>query len=209
MVQIESRGTVIEASGVNLLDGKKLRTRVDTMDLVPDATALLRYVVNYVETGVRIRDQETLGYGYWLTHFTEHADYLEIGEYSVDGTTVVPGVTRAVRYWRAQNQLCAKYSVPFMPPTGSSLVVISNGIMGDARAIQGVRYPCPSHMSGWWLTDDEFDGNVDTLKRTHAYHLASLCPQLVHLLALPFGYRFDLRHHEDVWFDEDVAHDLA
>ena len=209
-MQIKSTGKIVKTCGLQALEGKELQTRVDTIDLVADAASFLSYVSNYLETTARhIRDQETLAYGYWLTHFAELEGHFDVNERSIDGKAIVPGVTLAVTYWRIQNQLCAKHATAFVPPAGSSLVVVSDGIMNGAPSIQGVRYPAPPHMSGWWLTDDGYDGNVSSLTRTHAYHLAAVRPDLVHMLALPYGYRFDLRHHEDVWFDEAVAGEPA
>lgn len=67
--------------------------------------------------------------------------------------------------------------------------------------MQGVRYPSPEHMSGWWVTTDRYDGDVRTLRHEHLYHLTAARPDLARYVALPFGFRFDLGRHEDVWFD--------
>jgi hypothetical protein len=56
-------------------------------------------------------------------------------------------------------------------------------------------------MSGWWITTGRYDGNTASLKREHLRHLTAARPDLARLIALPFGFRFDLTHHEDVWFD--------
>jgi len=60
-------------------------------------------------------------------------------------------------------------------------------------------------MTGWWLTTNRFDGDTKSLKTMHACHLTAARPDLAHLVALPYGFRFDLSHAEDVWFDENVA----
>ncbi|WP_438810549.1 immunity protein Imm33 domain-containing protein, partial [Pseudomonas syringae] len=47
-----------------------------------------------------------------------------------------------------------------------------------------------------------YNGDTQTLKTVHAYHVAEHRPDLVKFLALPFGYRF----HEasgDVWKDKN------
>lgn len=160
-MQTQSHNKIVEIPGPSTIACKKLRTSVEMADLIPGARAFLEYVVRYLETtGARIRHHETRAYGYWLTRFAELDECWEIAEYSIDGASVVPGVTRAVTYRGMQNQLCTKYAASFVPPVGSSLVVVSKGIMTSTSAVQGVRYPSPSHMSGWWFTDDEFDGDI-------------------------------------------------
>jgi hypothetical protein len=69
------------------------------------------------------------------------------------------------------------------------MVVISDGVF-DGDHVQGVRYPSPEHMSGWWITTDRYDGKVSSLKTIHAYHLTRERPDLAPFLALAVGYRF-------------------
>jgi hypothetical protein len=76
-------------------------------------------------------------------------------------------------------------------------------LQGDV--VQGVRYPSPEHMSGWWITTDRYDGDIRSLTQEHLYHLTAARPDLARYLALPFGFRFDQASGEDVWFDEQVA----
>ncbi|WP_259368131.1 MULTISPECIES: hypothetical protein [unclassified Colwellia] len=74
--------------------------------------------------------------------------------------------------------------------------------------MEGVRYPSPEHMSGWWLTTDEYDGNIDSLVTVHFQHIIEKRPELALYMALPFGYRFNLGgESEHVWFDQEVAQD--
>jgi hypothetical protein len=113
-------------------------------------------------------------------------------------------VTLAVTYWRDQHRTCERLRTEFQPPHPDRLVVISAGVLEGDRDVQGIRYPSPEHMSGWWLTTSRFDGNTKSLETTHAYHVTAARPDLAHLIALPYGFRFDLSQ-EDVWFDEKVA----
>jgi hypothetical protein len=114
-------------------------------------------------------------------------------------------VTLAVTYWRDQHRTCERLRTEFQPPHPDRLVVISAGVLEGDRDVQGIRYPSPEHMSGWWLTTSRFDGNTKSLETTHAYHVTAARPDLAHLIALPYGFRFDLSQAEDVWFDEKVA----
>ncbi|MBO9674159.1 MAG: hypothetical protein J7577_11985 [Sphingobacteriaceae bacterium] len=83
-------------------------------------------------------------------------------------------------------------------------IVISKDIF-DAQVIDAVRYLPPSHMTGWWLTSESFNGDVLTLETIHYYHLAFKRPDILKYLALPFGFRFHLSTQTNIWFDQEVA----
>ena len=84
------------------------------------------------------------------------------------------------------------------------MIVISKGVY-EGLAIDAVRYPSPEHMSGWWLTTDLYDDNVESLMAVHYHHVAFKRPELIKYIALPYGYRFNTSGEEhDVWFDENA-----
>jgi hypothetical protein len=174
--------------------------------LVDESRQLLRYILDYIETSdAVINPGETLGYGYWLIKFVAGDDrFLHIHEYNSEATDFVPGAALTVSYWRDQHRICEKFGGEFMPPRPDKLVVISDGVM-EGDAVQGVRYPSPDHMSGWWITTDRYDGNIRSLKREHLYHVTAARPDLAQYVALPYGFRFDLSQGQDVWFDPKVA----
>jgi hypothetical protein len=185
---------------------QELLAKVKSGDLVPDARDFLSYVADYITaSNSQIRDGQTISYGYWLAKFTDVGDYLEAWEYNASATEFVPGVTQAVTYWREQHEMCARFKTTFQPPRPDRLVVISDGVLEGDTDIQGVRYPSPEHMSGWWLTTNRYNGDVKSLRKTHAYHVTAARPDLAPLVALPPGFRFDLSQYQDVWFDEKVA----
>ncbi|WP_207221120.1 immunity protein Imm33 domain-containing protein [Pseudoduganella lutea] len=88
-------------------------------------------------------------------------------------------------------------------PRSDQLVVISDGVY-EGDAVEGVRYPSPEHMSGWWLTTDRYDGDIKSLKTVHFYHIAQFRPDLNDFLGLAFGYRF-FSGDGRTWFDQKVA----
>lgn len=88
-------------------------------------------------------------------------------------------------------------------PKPDQLVVISDGVY-EGDVVEGVRYPSPVHMSGWWLTTDRYDGDVKSLRTVHFYHIAEFRPDLSDFLKLPCGYRF-FSGNGDTWFDQQVA----
>lgn len=109
-----------------------------------------------------------------------------------------------------QKNCCDHFGAEFSPIEESQLVAISKGIYEGVNPVEGVRYPSPDHMSGWWLTTDEYDGNVESIVTVHFSHIVEKRPELALYMALPHGYRFFLGGEEDnVWFDEAVANETA
>jgi hypothetical protein len=82
--------------------------------------------------------------------------------------------------------------------------------MRDTIPVEGVRYPAPEQMSGWYLTTGDSDGNVDSLVTVHFSHIVEKWPEIALYMALPSGYRFCLGGtKEHVRFDIDVANESA
>ncbi|MDO6837835.1 hypothetical protein Q4596_19650 [Pseudoalteromonas carrageenovora] len=107
-----------------------------------------------------------------------------------------------------QKECCDHYQAIYSPVEPTQLVTISKGIYEGSIPVEGVRYPSPNHMSGWWLTTDEYDGNISSLVTVHFEHINEKCPELAIYMALPFGYRFNLGGEtEHVWFDKEVANE--
>ncbi len=107
-----------------------------------------------------------------------------------------------------QYEVCRRFRTHCMPPRSDQLVVISAGVV-EGDAVEGVRYPSPEHMSGWWITTDRYDGDSKSLTLHHLHHLVEWRPDIAPYLALPFGFRFVLGEAEHVWFDEVVASEDA
>jgi hypothetical protein len=107
-----------------------------------------------------------------------------------------------------QQECCDHYGVQYQSVKQTQLVTISKGIYEGVSPVEGVRYPSPEHMSGWWLTTDEYNGNIDSLVTVHFQHIIEKRPELALYMALPFGYRFNLGGEtEHVWFDQEVANE--
>ncbi|MGH1542602.1 MAG: immunity protein Imm33 domain-containing protein [Arenicella sp.] len=104
-----------------------------------------------------------------------------------------------------QKECCEFYDAVFSPINNEQLVVISDGVY-EGDPVEGVRYQSPKHMTGWWVTTDRYNGDVDSLKTVHFSHIIEKRPDLAIYMALPSGYRFILGGADDsVWFDEVVA----
>jgi hypothetical protein len=183
-----------------------LVVEVADASLLPWAEALLRYLADYmISYGVQVEAEETIVCGYWAVKVRdEQPGRFELWEYNGEATEFVPGVGLTLEYWRDQHEVCQRYAAEFSPPQANQLVVISDGVLqGDA--VEGVRYPSPQHMSGWWITTDRYDGDIRSLTQEHLYHLTAARPDLARYLALPFGFRINQANDEAVWFDEKVA----
>ena len=205
-VEIKSEGLRTWTQGLNDHGLHDLTVEVADTSLLPEAEALLRNLAAYMSSeGVRVEAEETLAYGYWAVQVREEQPgRFELWEYNADATGFVPGANFTLRCWRDQHEVCERYVAEFSPPQANQLVVISDGVLqGDA--VQGVRYPSPEHMSGWWITTDRYDGDIRSLTQEHLYHLTAARPDLARYLALPFGFRLDQAKDEAVWFDEEVA----
>jgi hypothetical protein len=104
-----------------------------------------------------------------------------------------------------QKETCEQHKVSPVPPYPDQMIVVSDGVL-EGDPVEGVRYPSPDHMSGWWLTTSKYNGNSDSLKTEHAYHVYEKRPDLIKFLALPHGYRFmENKEKHDIWFDEKAA----
>lgn len=204
MVVIE--GQQVRTSGLAPTGHPEVRIQVAQPSLLPAGEGFLRYVLAYLrQQGAHLRPSQTMSYGYWLVKFQPAGDgALEAWEYGGAGDDFVPGVTRALIYWRDQQDMCARFDAPFTPPRLDQMAAVSAGVVKGAP-VEGVRYPSPAHMSGWWLTTDRYDGNVKSLRVEHLYHVTAARPELARYLALPYGFRFALTDREYVWFDEGVA----
>lgn len=205
-VRVSTLGTLVTTEG--LARGGYREVVVDTGDraLTAEGEAFLRAIVNHlIETRSVLKPEETFRYGYWLTLFKAAGnDTLEVWEHAADASHFVPGAKLTLTYWRDQQSVCAKYGAAFMPPRPDKLAVVSAGVF-EGDPVQGIRYPSPEHMSGWWFTTDRYDGNMKSLRTEHLYHVTAARPDLARYVALPYGFRFDLSKGEDVWFEEKIA----
>jgi hypothetical protein len=203
--QSDSRSSI---KTVGLASGGHSELRAEVLDpeLMEEAEGFLNYVSHYVTTsGKRISPGETMAYGYWLVKFQSANDNtLEAWEYKADATDFVKGADLTLRYWRDQHIVCKLHGAEFRPPRPDKLTVVSAGVL-EGAPVEGVRYPSPDHMSGWWITTDQYNGDIKTLQHQHTYHVTAARPELAKYLALPDGFRFDLSGTEAVWLDEKVA----
>jgi hypothetical protein len=167
---------------------------------------VLIYLIDYiVHSGAIIRNEQTIAYHSWLLKFVLDSES-EIHLYEVrgDGEGFVEGVDYALKVVYEQIKVCEKFNATPRFPTFSQMIAISDGVY-EGMPIEGVRYPSPEHMTGWWLSTNLYD--VDrSVKPVHYFHIAFKRPDLLKYLALPFGYRFreNQKQAMGVWFDSTI-----
>lgn len=207
-IRIARNGLALQTWGLARYSHPELRLSIKNSVLLEEGKSFLRFVVDYLaQSNAKIKPGETLAYGYWLTKFELSGDgVLEVFESNSTATEFVDGAELALTYWRDQHAVCDQVSANFDPPRPDKKVAISTGVY-EGDPVEGVRYPSPEHMSGWWLTTDRYDGNIKSLEIVHLYHVTATRPDLVRYLALPYGFRFRTSQAgpADVWFDEKVA----
>lgn len=204
-VRHPDRRFTVRTEGLKASGHSEISVDVDA-GLVEESERFLKYVSDYLsDSGKQLKPGETMAYGYWLVKFqeVEQEDHLETWEYSPDASVFVKGGDLTLGYWRDQHFVCDQHNAAFSPPRPDKLTVVSAGVI-EGLPVQGIRYPSPDHMSGWWITTDLYDGNVKTLRHEHTYHITAARPDLAKYLALPDGFRFSFSVAEEVWFDEKV-----
>lgn len=204
-IRTDSRPLTLTTEGLELVGHRELRASVTNPREIAGCAAYLKFVSNYIiSEKATIKPGETIPYGFWLTRFVQTADgQLEAEEYRADASEFISGVSLTVSYWEQQHLLCAKAGATFLPPRPDRKAVISEGVL-DCAPVEGIRYPSPEHMSGWWLTTAAYNGDIKSLKAIELYRVTCVRPDLVKFLALPFGYTFESQIGT-VSFDEQVA----
>ncbi|UXY14185.1 hypothetical protein N8I74_12745 [Chitiniphilus purpureus] len=185
--------------GISSILGVELIARVENIQYADACRDFLTSMGNYILAGGGLTLGQTAQYGYWLTKLTEGESNAEFFEYNQDATEFMPGLDFTLFAWMEQHKICNNAGSTFSPPRPDKLVVISEGVY-EGEQVEGVRYPSPDHMSGWWITTNKYNGNVETLKTVHAYHLTKNRPDLLGYLAMEYGYRFE-SNSKKTWFD--------
>ena len=167
-------------------------------------TEVLEYLINYfIEYKPLIRNEQTIAYHSWLLKIVINNQLIYLYEVKKDGEGFIEGIDNAIGIINEQKLECVKYNVAPSFPTFSQMIIVSKGVLEGER-IDAVRYPSPNHMTGWWLTTDQYDDDIKSLETLHYYHIAFKRPDIMKYLALPFGFRFLSGQEGEVWFDEEV-----
>lgn len=107
-----------------------------------------------------------------------------------------------------QKQLCAHYGVQCVETRGDQRVGVAQNTKGGLRPLNGLRHLPGDDTAGWYIwAGEQPSTDPDFFVSLHAEHLAEWCPDVIKFLGLPPGWRFlKAGDHEDVWYDDSIAH---
>jgi hypothetical protein len=210
-IRVDSEKRRVSTVGLSAVGIHDMAVVVESRDLLEDGERLLRFLADYQrQTHHRVKAGQTAAYGYWTIRCvageTECLDVWEVKS-ERESHLFVPGANRALRYWRQQSALCRSVGSEMMPPHASHRVSVSAGVLEGTLSLEGVRYPSATPNSGWYLTTDLYDGDIRSMRMIHLEHLTAARPEVVQLLGLAFGYRFEVTGpgKVSVCYDTEVA----
>jgi hypothetical protein len=203
-IKINQEPSYLLTDGLSSLIGYEFKLCIQHSD-ISEYTNVLNYLIDYcIDSKPEIKPDQTISYHSWLLKCVLTTDsYYGLWEANKNGEGFTEGVDYSIRIILEQREMCKRFNVIPSFPTFSQKIVISNGVY-EGLPIEGVRYPSPNHMTGWWLTTDQYDGNVKSLMTVHYFHVVFKRPDLIKYLALPSGYRFFAGKEEDIWYDQKV-----
>lgn len=201
--QVVLSGLAAKTHGLNAHGLPELEVIVTDASLLPEARLFLLNMGEALQDGsIHIHPGDTVQCGYWIVKFdAKSPGLLTASEPNAENTQFVPGATLALLYRRDQQRICREQSAAFDPPLPLSGIACSDGVLENRLPVDGARYRYSGKMSGWFLSTELDDGTSKTAKVHHAYHVTAARPDLAEYLALPPGYRFDLRAGGRIWFD--------
>ncbi len=204
--KILNTGDFYITQGIEPIIGKEFRikngnyTELEIQDVV-------NYIAGYiVEEKKTIKHEESFEFGSWLLQFRINESYIDVCELKniSNGENIYDeGVDITLEIYRMQSSLIKDGMSPQIPRF-SQKIALSREIY-DGSEINGVRYPAPQHMTGWYLTSNSYNGDVSTLIVDYLYFIIKKRFDIIKFLALPAGYRFYKDNEEEgFWFDDQV-----
>lgn len=106
----------------------------------------------------------------------------------------------------AQQEVCKRAGVAFVPSAPQSKIGISRNVRHGVLPINGLRHPPAGDTTGWYIwAGEDLSDDPDFFVPLHVEHLADWCPNVLRFLGLPPGWRFLIANeHEDVWEDPSL-----
>ena len=204
-VTIREDGRCLSTIGLAAHGQHELTVDAGDEDLLEGGKEFLETMILYTMERQHIAPGETVEYGYWLTKFVEiNPTLLETWEYDAEGTRFEKGASLALRYWKEQHEMCQSAQSQFSPPRPDKLAAVAQGVF-EGDSVDAVRYLPQGNMSGWCFFTDRYDGNIQSLKYEHLYHVTARRPDLAKYVALEPGFCFDLHDSQKVWFDRTAS----
>ncbi|WP_419868699.1 immunity protein Imm33 domain-containing protein [Chryseobacterium sp. CT-SW4] len=203
-IEIKELDKFFYTEGLTAYIEKEIRLRKGIYQEI-DYVNVIKYIIDcIVETRAKFLENQNIVYYSWLLHFkNDGSNYFNLYEANKNGEKLNEGCDLAIAVIKSQSELCSEYSLLPIFPNFNQMIVISKGVY-EGKAIEGIRYDSPEHMSGWWLITDDYDDNIESLMTVHYYHVAFQRPDVLKYLALPFGYRFLMKDENiEIFKDEE------
>jgi hypothetical protein len=171
-----------------------------------DYIYVLKYIIDYItEENAVITPNQTISFNSWILAFVRNDEnFLDIYERHPTTHELVSGCENSIEIMNSQIEICETYSSKLTFTKVNQNIVISDGVL-DGRLVEAVKYEAPEHMSGWYITTDLYNDDINTLQQIQLPDLMLKRPELVKFLALDNGFRFVVdKENIEVWFDEEV-----
>jgi hypothetical protein len=164
---------------------------------------VLRYLINYIlsKEFKTIKNFDTITYGVWLLKFIKNEAYYDIYELDDMFENWVIGGYNAAKMIKLQRETCSIVNVEPLIPFFTQKIAISRNVINGYPLVEGVRYEEPIHMSGWYITDKTYDGDVTNIEVVSLETFIKKRMDLVEFLTLPFDYAFQTleNHQSQIW----------
>lgn len=201
----ETKNSVV-TEGLKAFDQSELRVLKHSESDPFVLKSLVKIAANYALSMEKtLCEGEKITLMSWIYELRERDNFLELDELSADGERFVKGCAFSEKLIAAQMLVCEKLGANPHYARTDQMVAVSNEVLSGGTPIEGVRYPSPDHMSGWWITTDSYNGDTSTLKTVHMGHVIAARNDVPAFLALPFGYRFRMDGETNAWFDPEAA----
>ena len=203
--QIRKAGDYLVVDIPSTTKDKKLMVKIEG-GTHESLNLILGYIRDFViNQRLELRSNETFALGCWILKFVgDSEDILNIFELDPNTQEYIEGAAFSSEVFSEQIQIGIDHNLYLDFPSVNSKIVYSDGVL-EGLQTDGIRYPSPNHMSGWWLTTSLYNGNIETLKQIHLYDFAASRPDLLKFLALPFKCRFNVSaSHSAIWLDDTI-----
>jgi hypothetical protein len=176
-----------------------IELRLKTFSNREGELGFIRFIIDYIlNNRPTIKDNETMSYGLWLIKFVKAEDYFEIYELDESFERWQIGADNAIYYMEQQKETCKQNGAEFSVPLFTQKIAISDGVL-EGLNVQGIRYKEQEHMSGWYLTTSQYNGDVKNMKVVSMQTLVVARKDLLQFLALPAGYTFGITENNTCW----------
>lgn len=151
----------------------------------------LKLFIDYILDDNRlILDGETSAYGLWVVKFITNGTILEVYEFDSNMENWIIGAETAITLIEEQREVCRGVNVQSDMPKIMQKIAFNTEVLSN-KDVKGRRYHEPSHMSGWYIITDEFNGDIKTLNVWPLIDFVKHRKDLVKFLALPEGMSFE------------------